>query len=103
MTAAEAFANKHDIAATSADVARIRNSLLRFYEAVASTEPVADSYIQIHAGEAIRAAFLKHNPLSGQGHGVALALAEMPPAWPPKYRASVGYHLAPLMEGVINS
>ncbi|PDS68916.1 hypothetical protein [Rhizobium phaseoli] len=97
------FATKHDIAATAADVSRIRTALGRFYGAVAAATPVADSYIQIPHGEAIRASFLQHNPLSGQGHGVALALAEMPAEWPPKYRASVAYHLAPLMDGVVNS
>ncbi|MBX5243275.1 hypothetical protein [Rhizobium sp. NLR3b] len=97
------FATKHDIAATAADVSRIRSALDRFYAAVAAATPVADSYIQLHAGQAIRGFFLQHNPLSGQGHGVALALAEMPAAWPPKYCASVAYHLAPLLDEVINS
>ncbi|MBY5585293.1 hypothetical protein [Rhizobium leguminosarum] len=100
---AAAFASKHDIAATAADVSRIRSALDRFYAAVAAATPVADSYIQIHAGEAIRASFLQHNPLSGEGHGVALTLAEMPAAWPPKYCASVAYHLAPLLDEVLNS
>ncbi|NEJ73803.1 hypothetical protein GR197_25220 [Rhizobium phaseoli] len=101
--AAEAFAAKHDIAATADDVARIRRGLARLYAAVEAIELVSDAYIQLHAGEAIRSAFLKHNPVSGQGHGVAIALAEMPSEWPPKYRASVAYHLSPLLEEVINS
>ncbi|EJC75546.1 hypothetical protein Rleg10DRAFT_5820 [Rhizobium leguminosarum bv. trifolii WSM2012] len=100
---ASEFAAKHDIAATAADVSRIRSALDRFYAAVAAANPIADFYVQLHAGEAIRAAFLKHNPLSGQGHGVAVALAEMPAAWPTKYRASVAYHMAPLLAEVINS
>ncbi|AWM24958.1 hypothetical protein [Sinorhizobium fredii] len=103
MSKAEAFAAKHDIAATSEDVARIRRVLGRLYDAVEAIEPVADTYIQIHAGDAIRSAFIKHNPLSGQAHGAALALAEMPASWPTKYRASVAYHLSPLLEEVTNS
>ncbi|MBY3255564.1 hypothetical protein HFO09_07640 [Rhizobium laguerreae] len=100
---AAAFASKHDIGATSQDVTRIRRGLARFYASVEALEPVSDAYIQLHAGEAILRAFLKHNPLSGQGHGVAIALSEIPQAWPPKYRASVAYHLGPLLEEVINS
>ncbi|EPE98597.1 hypothetical protein [Rhizobium grahamii] len=102
-SAAEAFAAKHDIAATGSDVARIRNSLQRFYEAVAAAQPVADTYVQQYHGDSIRAAFLRHNPLAGQGHGAAVAMAEMPSAWPTKYRASVAYHLSPLLEEVVNS
>ncbi|RVN85121.1 hypothetical protein [Sinorhizobium meliloti] len=101
--ASEAFAIRHDIAATAEDVARIRRALDRFYTAVETAEPVADSYIQLHAGEAIRSAFVKHNPLSGQAHGTAMAMEEMPEAWPPKYRASVAFHLSPLLDEVIDS
>ncbi|MDW9543316.1 hypothetical protein GOA55_13935 [Sinorhizobium meliloti] len=101
--ASEAFATKHDIAATAEDVARIRRALSRFYTAVETAEPVADTYIQLHTGDSIRAAFIKHNPLSGQAHGVSMAITEMPEAWPPKYRASVAYHLAPLLDDVVNS
>lgn len=101
--ASEAFATKHDIAATAEDVARIRRALDRFYTAVETAEPVADTYIQLHVGEVVRAAFIKHNPLSGHAHGTAMTMAEMPEAWPPKYRASVAYHLAPLLDDVVNS
>ncbi|MDW9761626.1 hypothetical protein GOB02_18890 [Sinorhizobium meliloti] len=101
--ASEAFGIRHDIAATAEDVARIRRALDRFYTAIETVEPVADTYIQLHAGEAVRGAFIKHNPLSGQAHGIAMAMAEMPETWPPKYRASVAYHLAPLLDDVVNS
>ncbi|MDX0592405.1 hypothetical protein GOD07_25790 [Sinorhizobium medicae] len=103
MSKAEAFATKHDIGATAGDVARIKAALQRFYGAVETVEPIADTYVQIHAGEAIRAAFIKHNPLSGQAHGAAMAMAEMPENWPTKYRASMAYHLAPLLADAINS
>jgi len=101
--ASETFATKHDIAATAEDVARIRRALDRFYTAVETAEPVSDTYVQIHAGDPIRAAFIKHNPLSGQAHGVSMVLAEMPETWPPKYRTSVAYHLSPLLADAINS
>lgn len=101
--ASEAFAARHDIAATAEDVTRISRALGRFYTAIETAEPVADTYIQIHTGDAIRSAFIKHNPLSGQAHGASMVLAEMPETWPPKYRASVAYHLSPLLEEVVNS
>lgn len=103
MTKADEFAAKHDIAATPEDVARIRRALTKLYGAIEAANPVYDTFIQLHAGEAIRAAFLKCNPLHGQGHGVSMTLAEMPAHWPPKYRASVAYHLAPLLSDVVNS
>lgn len=101
--ASETFATRHDIAATAEDVARIRRALDRFYESIVAENPVSDTYAQLHAGEAIRAAFIKHNPLSGQAHGVSIVLAEMPEHWPTKYRASVAYHLSPLLDDVVNS
>lgn len=103
MTKADEFAAKHDIAATAEDVARIRRALTKLYGAIEATNPIANTYIQLDAGEGIRKAFLKHNPLHSQGHGVAMVLAEMPSEWPPRYRASVSYHLAPLLDDVVNS
>ncbi len=100
--AAEAFAKKHDMAATTEDVARIKRHLSKFYEAVELIDRVRDGWIQLHDGEAVRKAFAKQfsHPT---GFDAALAIAEMPVHWPTKYRASVAYHLAPLLDDVINS
>jgi hypothetical protein len=100
--AADAFSKKHDMAATTEDVARIKRHLSKFYEAVELIDHVRDGWIQLHDGEAIRKAFAKqfNHPT---GFDAALAMAEMPSAWSTKYRASVAYHLAPLLSDVVNS
>lgn len=102
MSRAEAFAAKHNIAATSEDVARIRLALGRFYQAVEAIDVPCDGWIQLHHGPAVRTALEEHNP-STPAHGAAMAMAEMPERWPTTYRASVAYHLAPLMDEVIDS
>ena len=102
MTKSEAFAAKHDIAATAEDVARIRRSLGKFYDAVEAIDAPRQGWIQIHDGPAVRAAFEKRNP-STPAHGAAMAMAEMPEHWPTTYRASVAYHLSSLLEEVVNS
>jgi len=102
MTKAELFASKHDIAATPQDVARIKAALQRFYAEVEAIDPVRRGWIQLHDGPAIRSEFEKYNP-STPAHGAAMAMAEMPEHWPTTYRASVCYHLAPLLHDVVNS
>lgn len=102
MNKADEFATKHDIAATQQDVTRIKAALQRFYGAVEAIDPVRRGWIHLHDGPAIRTAFEKHNP-STPAHGAAMAMAEMPEHWPSTYRASVCYHLAPLLDEVINS
>jgi hypothetical protein len=96
MSRAEEFATRHDVCATSTDVARIRRQLSRFYEAVEAIDRPFDSYIQLHRGEAVRTAFVRCMDAS-------IAMAEMPDHWPTKYRASVAYHLAPFLDDVVNS
>jgi len=102
MNKAEAFAAKHDIAATAEDVARIRRAIGKFYDAVEAVDAPRQGWIQLYDGPAIRAAFEKHNP-STPAHGAAMAMAEMPEHWPTTYRASVCYHLAPLLDDAVNS
>lgn len=102
MSRAEAFATKHDIAATAEDVARIKAALQRFYGAVETIDAPRRGWIQLHDGPAIRTAFEKHNP-STPAHGAAMAISEMPEHWPSTYRASVCYHLSPLLDDVVNS
>jgi hypothetical protein len=100
--AAEVFAKKHDMAATTEDVARIKRHLSKFYEAVELIDRVRDGWIQLHDGDAIRKALAKQfNPPTG--FDAALAMSEMPTHWPTTYRASVAFHLCPLLDDVINS
>lgn len=100
--ASEAFAARHDIAATAEDVACIKAALQRFYSAVEAIDAPRRGWIQLHDGPAIRTAFEKHNP-STPAHGAAMAMAEMPDHWPTTYRASVCYHLSPMLDDVVNS
>ncbi|WEX75062.1 hypothetical protein PYH37_000395 [Sinorhizobium numidicum] len=100
MTKAEAFAAKHDIAATSEDVTRIRRALSRFYDAVEAIDPVRRGWIQLHDRPAIMTAFERHQHA---GTRRCNGMAEMPQHWPTTYRASVCYYLAPLLADVVNS
>lgn len=99
---ASAFATKHDITATSDDFRRINAQLKSLYAAIETIARPSDSYAQLDKGDAIRAEIAKRSDLWG-GFGAALAMAEMPEAWPTKYRASIAFHLAPLLDDVINS
>ncbi|NRP70596.1 hypothetical protein ILFOPFJJ_01477 [Ensifer psoraleae] len=99
---ASAFAEKHNLCAVPADVARIKRQLRDFYSAVEKIDRPGHHYIQLHNGDAVRAALARQGDLWG-GFGAGIALAEMPANWPTKYRASVSYHLAPLLEEVVNS
>lgn len=97
------FADKHNIAATEEDVARLKRGLSGFYAAVESiNHPSAGGYIQLHHGQKIRNA-LNREMGDQLASTVAMVLDEMPSHWPPKFKASVAYHLSPLLADVINS
>ncbi|MNV89871.1 hypothetical protein D3C71_1842020 [compost metagenome] len=81
---------------------RVKAQLSSFFSAVENIERPGNYYIQLNHGDAIRAELAKRSDLWG-GFGAAMAMAEMPEHWPTKYRASVAYHLAPLLEDVVNS
>lgn len=102
MSKAEAFAAKHRLSAVSDDVARIRRQLAKFYSAVEMIDPPRQGYIQLYDGASVRSAFTDAME-SDMAADAVIALAEMPERWPPKYRASVAYHLAPLLDDVVNS
>lgn len=102
MTTAQDFAKKYDMAATDQDVARIKGQIGAFYSDVERIAPMLNHYIQLHEGKAIRAAIGKRDSLYG-AQGAVMAINEMPEIWGPQYRASVGYHLAPLLDEVVNS
>ena len=102
MTKAEAFATKHNLCAVPEDVARIKRQLARFFDAVEEIEPLHDGYVQLYHGDAVRSAF-RTAMQSDMAVDAAIAIAEMPERWPTKYRASVAYHLAPLLDEVVNS
>jgi hypothetical protein len=101
MTAA-AFSTKHNLTATSEDVRRIRAQLTSLYSSIETIARPSDSYVQLYHGDAIRAEIASRSDLWG-GFGAAMAMSEMPAHWPTKYRASVAYHLAPLLSDVVNS
>jgi hypothetical protein len=102
MTNAEAFATKHSLCATPNDVARISRQLAKFFGAVETIDSPHRGYIQLYDGEAVRSAF-QSAMQSDMAVDAAIAMAEMPEHWPTKYRASVAYHLAPLLDDVVNS
>jgi hypothetical protein len=102
MNSAEEFAARHGLEATQQDVARIRRQLARFFADVEAMEQPGDWYIQLYRGEAVRAAFTRALK-SSLAIDAAIAMAEMPGHWPTTYRASVAYHLAPLLDDVVNS
>ncbi|YCI04019.1 hypothetical protein M1D34_07275 [Ensifer sp. D2-11] len=101
MTAA-AFIEKHNLTAASEDVRRVKAQLSSFFTAVENIERPGNYYIQLYHGDSIRAELAKRSDLWG-GFGASMAMAEMPVTWPTKYRASVAYHLAPLLDDVVNS
>ncbi|MDE3825172.1 hypothetical protein I7F13_23695 [Sinorhizobium meliloti] len=102
MTPTETFAEEHNLCAIPADVARIKRQLRNFYSAVEKIDRPGHHYIQLHNGDSVRAALARQADLWG-GMGVSMVLAEMPETWSPKYRASVCYHIAPLLDDVVNS
>ena len=97
-----AFATKHNITATPGDVRRIKAQLASLYSAIETIARPSDGYAQLFHGDAIRAEIASRSDLWG-GFGAAMAMAEMPDVWSTKYRASVAYHLAPLLGDVVNS
>jgi hypothetical protein len=101
MTAA-AFTTKHNLTATSDDVRRIKAQLTSLYSAIETIQRPTDGYVQLYNGDAIRAEIASRSDLWG-GFGAAMAMSEMPDQWSTKYRASVAYHLAPLLSDVVNS
>lgn len=96
------FIKKHDLTATSDDVRRIKAQLTSLYSSIETIAGRSDGYIQLCHGDAIRAEIASRSDLWG-GFGAAMAMAEMPEAWSTKYRASIAYHLAPLLGDVVNS
>ena len=100
MTAA--FATKHNITATSDDVRRIKAQLASLYSSIETNARPSDGNVQLYHGDAIRAEIASRSDLWG-GFGAAMAMAEMPEAWSTKYRASIAFHLAPLLGDVVNS
>jgi hypothetical protein len=102
MSAWQAFAARHGLCAVAVDVARIKRHLAKFYAAVETIDPPCDGYIQLYHGEAVRSAF-QTAMKSNMAIDAAIAMAEMPVSWPTKYRASVSYHLAPILYEVVNS
>ncbi|UGX87105.1 hypothetical protein [Phyllobacterium meliloti] len=105
---AEAFEKKHNIAATRDDVTKIKNRLRKFYKAVETIDRPHDGYIQLYHGDAVRkAAESAFGASIGQtwtlAMDAAIAIREMPEEWSTKYRASVAYHLAPILSDVVNS
>lgn len=99
---ASAFPTKHNIAATPEDVRRIQTQLSSLFTAIETIERPTDAYVQLDRGNAIRAELASRSDLWG-GFGAAMAMAELPAEWPTKYRASIAYHLSPLLDEVINS
>jgi hypothetical protein len=102
MTKAEAFATKHSLCAATGDVARVKRQLAKFYAAVELIDPPRCGYVQLYDGEAVRSAFTA-TMHSTMAIDAAIAMAEMPEHWPTRYRASVAYHLCPLLDEVVNS
>lgn len=102
MTMAEAFAIKHNLCAVADDVARIKRHLAKFYAAVETIDRPRQGYIQLYDGASVRSAFSAAMK-STLAIDAAIAMAEMPEHWPTKYRASIAYHLAPLLDDVVNS
>lgn len=102
MTASQDFAKKYNMAATDEDVARVKRELAAFYADVERIDPLLTHHVQLDDGQAIRAAIDKRSSLWG-AQGAVMAINEMPEHWGPRYKASVGYHLGPLMHEVINS
>lgn len=96
------FATRHHLCAVAEDVARIKRQLAKFFAAVELIDPPHSGYIQLYHGAAIRDAFTATMQTS-MACDAAIAMAEMPPTWPTKYRASVAFHLAPLLDEVVNS
>lgn len=97
-----AFIEKHNITATPDDVRRIKAQLNSLYSSIETIARPADTYIQLFHGDSIRAEIASRSDLWG-GFGAAMAMAEMPASWSTKYRASVAYHLSPLLSDVVNS
>lgn len=102
MSAWPAFAARHNLCAVADDVARIKRHLAKFFAAVELIDPPHSGYIQLYDGEGVRSAFRK-TMQSNMAIDAAIAMAEMPASWPTKYRASVSYHLAPILYEVVNS